>query len=89
MVDNRLIHKSIGRLCTGIAIFAVLAVTNVGCAQTVLITGANSGLGLEFSKQYAAKGWNVIATHRRDEVPDTLADLMSDYENVRVEKMDG
>ena len=24
-------------------------------AETVLITGANSGLGLEFAKQYAAK----------------------------------
>ena len=38
-------------------------------AETVLITGANSGLGLEFTKQYAAKGWTVIATHRRRELP--------------------
>ena len=38
-------------------------------AETVLITGANSGLGLEFTKQYAAKGWTVIATHRRREIP--------------------
>ena len=39
-------------------------------AETVLITGANSGLGLEFTKQYAAKGWTVIATHRRREMPE-------------------
>jgi NAD(P)-dependent dehydrogenase (short-subunit alcohol dehydrogenase family) len=28
---------------------------------TVLITGANRGLGLEFARQYAAEGWQVIA----------------------------
>ena len=31
---------------------------------TVLITGANRGLGLEFSKQYAEAGWRVIACCR-------------------------
>ena len=32
---------------------------------TVLITGANRGLGLEFARQYAAVGWSVIATGRQ------------------------
>lgn len=31
---------------------------------TVLITGANRGLGLEFARQYAAAGWEVIAANR-------------------------
>ena len=31
---------------------------------TILITGANRGLGLEFAKQYGAQGWRVIATLR-------------------------
>ena len=31
---------------------------------TMLITGANRGLGLEFARQYAADGWRVIATCR-------------------------
>lgn len=31
----------------------------------VLITGANRGIGLEFSHQYAAAGWNVVATARQ------------------------
>ncbi|SOD96438.1 SDR family oxidoreductase [Caenispirillum bisanense] len=31
---------------------------------TVIVTGANRGLGLEFAKQYAAAGWRVIATCR-------------------------
>ena len=32
---------------------------------TLIITGANRGLGLEFAKQYAADGWTIIATARR------------------------
>jgi NAD(P)-dependent dehydrogenase (short-subunit alcohol dehydrogenase family) len=32
---------------------------------TVLITGANRGLGLEFARRYAADGWDVIATARQ------------------------
>ena len=57
-------------------------------AATVLITGANSGLGLEFAKQYAAKGWSVIATHRRSGVPESLAAITAKFDNVRVERLD-
>jgi len=31
---------------------------------TLLVTGANRGLGLEFARQYAADGWRVLATCR-------------------------
>ena len=31
---------------------------------TVFVTGSSRGLGLEFVRQYAADGWNVIATCR-------------------------
>ncbi len=34
-------------------------------AKTALILGGNRGLGLEFVKQYAADGYDVIATSRR------------------------
>jgi NAD(P)-dependent dehydrogenase (short-subunit alcohol dehydrogenase family) len=57
-------------------------------ADTVLITGANSGLGLEFVKQYAAKSWDVIATHRREGVPESLAPVVAQYPKVRVERLD-
>ena len=40
--------------------------------RTFVVTGANSGLGLEFARQYAAMGWSVIATHRRSSVPESL-----------------
>ncbi len=33
-----------------------------GDGPTVLITGSNRGIGLAFARQYAEKGWNVIAT---------------------------
>ena len=32
---------------------------------TVLVTGTSRGLGLEFARQYAADGWQVIACARR------------------------
>ena len=31
---------------------------------TVLVTGTNRGIGLEFARQYSADGWEVIATAR-------------------------
>jgi NAD(P)-dependent dehydrogenase (short-subunit alcohol dehydrogenase family) len=48
---------------------------------TVLITGANRGLGLEFARQYAADGWDVVATAR--EASHELKAL-----GVRVESLD-
>lgn len=40
---------------------------------TVLITGASRGLGLEFARQYAADGWQVIATARDPAGSEALA----------------
>jgi len=33
--------------------------------QTILITGASSGYGLETARHFLANGWNVVATMRR------------------------
>ncbi len=55
---------------------------------TVLITGSNRGIGLEFTRQYANSGWTVIATCRRPEAADALQDLALQYPNVTIEKLD-
>jgi NAD(P)-dependent dehydrogenase (short-subunit alcohol dehydrogenase family) len=79
-------HRRLGRLAL-VSLVAIGASASA-LADTVLVTGANSGLGLEFVKQYAAKGWTVIATHRRDGVPESLAAVIAEHTNVRVERMD-
>jgi NAD(P)-dependent dehydrogenase (short-subunit alcohol dehydrogenase family) len=43
-----------------------------GAMPSVLITGANRGLGLEFARQYLADGWQVYATCRD---PDSASEL--------------
>jgi NAD(P)-dependent dehydrogenase (short-subunit alcohol dehydrogenase family) len=65
-----------------------VAAAGRAAADTVLITGANQGIGLEFAKEYAARGWTVIATHRRETTPEELAKLAAQYPKVRVERMD-
>lgn len=55
---------------------------------TVLITGASTGLGFEFARQYAARGWRVIATHRGSQTPGKLAELAGAYPAVEPAQMD-
>src|ERR1041384_6451669 len=55
---------------------------------TVLITGSNRGLGLEFTKQYAAAGWNVVATARDTAGAKELRELAARNPRVTLEKLD-
>jgi len=52
---------------------------------TVLIVGANKGIGLELARQYAALGWRVHATTRSGERPDELAEC---GENLAMHQLD-
>jgi NAD(P)-dependent dehydrogenase (short-subunit alcohol dehydrogenase family) len=54
----------------------------------VLITGSDRGLGLEFSKQYAARGDTVIATCRHPEKATDLRALADAHKGMVVEKLD-
>jgi NAD(P)-dependent dehydrogenase (short-subunit alcohol dehydrogenase family) len=84
---------NMARILTKILVLATfgiaMAAASAGAAaETVLITGANQGIGLEFAKEYAARGWTVIATHRRTSTPEELAKLAAKYPKVRIERMD-
>lgn len=52
---------------------------------TVLITGANRGIGLELTRQFAADGWSVIAACRR---PDEAKELKAVKGEVRILPVD-
>jgi NAD(P)-dependent dehydrogenase (short-subunit alcohol dehydrogenase family) len=53
--------------------------------STVLITGAARGLGLEFTRQYAAKGWKIHACVRK---PEGLKGMKGDIHPHRLEVTD-
>ena len=53
---------------------------------TALITGANRGLGLEFSRQYLGDGWRVIAGCREPGEADALQQLATD--GLQIAKID-
>ncbi|MGI9344628.1 MAG: SDR family oxidoreductase [Gammaproteobacteria bacterium] len=55
---------------------------------TVLITGANRGIGLEFARQYAANGWRVIACCRSPLDADDLNALAQEHPALIVESLD-
>jgi len=52
-------------------------------SQTVLITGANRGLGLEYAQQFSERGYTVIGTARNPEAATELARVAD-----RVEQLD-
>jgi NAD(P)-dependent dehydrogenase (short-subunit alcohol dehydrogenase family) len=55
---------------------------------TVLITGANRGLGLEFARQYAQANWRVLATCRRPDGARDLLALAASHPIVRLAALD-
>lgn len=55
---------------------------------TILITGANRGIGIEFVRQYADSGWRVIATCRDPATAANLQELARAEPRVRIEALD-
>lgn len=56
--------------------------------KTLLITGANRGLGLEFCRQYAEQGQRVLACCRKPEQASALQKLAETYTNISIHALD-
>ena len=54
--------------------------------KTVLITGANRGIGLEFVKQYTEAGWSILACCRNPENATELKKIKR--ENIEIIRLD-
>jgi NAD(P)-dependent dehydrogenase (short-subunit alcohol dehydrogenase family) len=70
------------------AVLAMPAAATAASPGTVLVTGANRGIGLEFVRQYAERGWAVIATARQPAEARELAALAEKHPTVRIESLD-
>ena len=55
---------------------------------SILVTGSNRGLGLEWVRQYAELGWRVYATCRFPEEAEALQQLTTQYPNLSVHRLD-
>ena len=55
---------------------------------SVLITGANRGMGVEHARQYAEDNWRVFACCRNPAVATELNDIAQTHENLTVHPLD-
>ncbi|MEE9425109.1 MAG: SDR family oxidoreductase [Methylococcales bacterium] len=56
--------------------------------KTILVSGANRGIGFEFSKQYAQSGHQVLACCREPEKARALAEIAQQYPHVKLLTLD-
>ncbi|MEW5791950.1 MAG: SDR family NAD(P)-dependent oxidoreductase [Pseudomonadota bacterium] len=55
---------------------------------SILITGADRGLGLEWARQYAETGWRVLATCRQPEAAQELQALARRFPELSLHRLD-
>ncbi len=56
--------------------------------ETILITGANRGIGLELARVFAGNGWRVLACCRHPEDADALKQLADHHRQLAVYALD-
>jgi NAD(P)-dependent dehydrogenase (short-subunit alcohol dehydrogenase family) len=76
------------RLLIAATLLASFTAASIASAATVLVTGSNRGIGLEFVRQYAADGWTVIATARDIEDAKELKALAAKHKNITLKQLD-
>lgn len=59
-----------------------------GRRPVVLITGSSRGVGLEFARQYAGRGWKVVATSRNPSMAHKLQALAEEFPEITLEALD-
>ena len=52
-----------------------------------LVTGASSGMGLEFARQLAAKGYNLLMVSNEEAIHERAAELSSAHSDLQVESL--
>ena len=55
---------------------------------SVLVTGANRGIGLEWCRQYADAGWRVYASCRHPDAAEDLIELASGRPQISIHRID-
>jgi NAD(P)-dependent dehydrogenase (short-subunit alcohol dehydrogenase family) len=90
MRSIKLRRRFLGALlgCLLLTGFAGPAWTAEAAAPTVLITGANRGIGLALTEAYLARGWEVIATCRQPGTADVLQSMTREYPGLSIEQLD-
>lgn len=82
-------HYALGLLLTLLSAPSLWAATGRDPASpTILLTGSNRGVGLALAQEYAAQGWNVIATCRTPAKAKELQALADANPKVSIEKLD-
>lgn len=80
------LHQALRIVLLSLVLFASIAAS--ATAGTVLVTGANRGIGLEFVRHYAEAGYTVIATARQPDDASELQELAQANSQILVEQLD-
>lgn len=75
-------------LATSLLIAIASANESMNNKTTVLITGANRGIGLEFVRQLTVRKWRIIATARRPDDAVELQALAAEDPDIIIEQLD-
>ncbi len=93
MIQSKTLKARRGTVIPGLLAAVALTLTlsfspSPALAKTVLITGSSTGHGLAFVKDYAERGWDVIATCRSPDKAERLQAVAAEWDNVVIEELD-